>query len=321
MASPVDALPTEAVAAFVEVARQGSLRRAGETLLLSEQGVRSRLLSLEQHLGVELYRKQRGRRRTTPLTPQGRKFLPHAIAYLHQAEQLARFFHTTDAPRAIHVVASQYLIAYVLIDAVRRFHAAYPTLRVRLSARSEAEIEQTLRDDPEIAFGVAAPYEASPDLEYRHLFSMPWSVIAPPGHPVLKRRTLQLIDVVQYPLIFFERGSTGRQHVAEALRLQNLSADVELEATNTDLIVRMVEAQLGIAIVPLLPSGVVTRGRQVTARSLGEQVRPIQSGILRRRGDPLSTEADAFLRFIEAKWRRSSVPSNEKTRERDSRVS
>lgn len=297
-------LSCDQVAAFVELSRQGSLRAAAESLFITEQGVRNRLIALEEHLGAELYRKQRGRRRSTPLTPQGKKFLPQALAFLQQAEQLSALFQTGGAPREIHVVASQYLIAYVLIDAVRRFHEAYPNIRVRISARSEAEIEQTLRDDPEIAFGVAAPYEASPELEYRHLFSMNWSVIAPPGHAVLRKRAVTLDDVVAFPLIFFERGSTGRQHVAEALRKRNLAAEIELEATNTDLIVRMVEAHLGIAIVPLLPGGAVTQGRVVAARSLGDQVRAIQSGILRRRGESLLPEAEAFLKFIEAKWKK-----------------
>jgi DNA-binding transcriptional LysR family regulator len=301
---PTPSLSSDQVAAFVELSRHGSLRKAAEALFITEQGVRNRLLTLEEHLGVQLYRKQRGRRRSTPLTGDGKKFLPHALTFLQQAEHLATLFHTSDAPREIHVVASQYLIAYVLIDAVRKFHEAFPNIRVRLSARNEADIEQTLRDDPEIAFGVAAPYEASPELEYRHLFSMTWSVIAPPRHPVLRGKPVMLDDVVRYPLIFFERGSTGRQHVAEALRQRNLAADVELEATNTDLIVRMVEAHLGIAVVPLLPSGAVTKGRVVSARSLGDQVRPIQSGILRRRGDAPSPEADAFLNFIEAKWKK-----------------
>ena len=307
MPPPIASLSPDQVAAFVELSRQGSLRKAAEALFITEQGVRNRLLTLEEQLGVELYRKQRGRRRTTPLTTLGKKFLPHALAFLQQAEQLATLFHTSDAPREIHVVASQYLIAYVLIDAVRRFHEAYPNIRVRLSARSEAEIEQTLRDDPEIAFGVAAPYEASPELEYRHLFAMNWSVIAPPKHPVLRCRPVTLADVVRYPLIFFERGSTGRQHVAEALRQRNLAADVELEATNTDLIVRMVEAHLGIAIVPLLPSGAVTKGRIVAARSLGDQVSPIQSGILCRRGDSPPAEAEAFLKFIQARWKQGTA--------------
>jgi DNA-binding transcriptional LysR family regulator len=72
--SSLPSLSTDQVAAFVQLARQGSLRAASETLFISEQGLRSRLLALEGRLGVELYRKSRGLRRRTPLTEQGRLF-------------------------------------------------------------------------------------------------------------------------------------------------------------------------------------------------------------------------------------------------------
>src|SRR6187549_2882536 len=186
MPEPTPSLSSDQVAAFVELSRHGSLRKAAEALFITEQGVRNRLLTLEEHLGVQLYRKQRGRRRATPLTGDGKKFLPHALAFLQQAEHLATLFHTSDAPREIHVVASQYLIAYVLIDAVRRFHEAFPNIRVRLSARTEQQIEEALLHDPDIAIGVAAPYESAPELTYRHLFSMPWSLITPPRHRFAK---------------------------------------------------------------------------------------------------------------------------------------
>ena len=298
---PTQSLPslsTDQIAAFVELARQGSLRTAAEALFITEQGARSRLIALEERLGVELYRKSRGMRRATPLTAQGKRFLPHAIAFLERAKELHDLFLAEEASQEVDVVASQYLIAYSLIDVVRRFHAEYPQIHVRLSARTELEIEEALRDSLEFSFGVAAPYESSPDLEYHHLFAMDWSVIAPPGHPLMKRRTLRLANLQNQPLIFYERGSTGRQHVVEAFQHHGLVPHVELEATNTDLIVRMVEAGLGIGIVPLHESGEVTRGRRVEARSLGKQVRPIFSGVLLRRGEPVSRAAATFLRFI-----------------------
>ena len=52
MVSAVPSLSTDQVAAFVELARQGSLRAAAEKLFISEQGLRSRLLALEQRLGT-----------------------------------------------------------------------------------------------------------------------------------------------------------------------------------------------------------------------------------------------------------------------------
>lgn len=295
---PFLSLSTDQVAAFVELSRQGTLRGAASVLHISEQGVRNRLLSLEQRLKVQLYRKQRGTRRVQPLTEEGRRLLPHAIAFLERARQLGEVFNAADEPHEIHVAATQYLILYVLIDAVRRFHANYPTIRVRLSNLTEQEIETALLRDPDIALGVAAPYESSPELEYRHLFSMDWSLIAPPRHPLLRKKTLELADLMDLPLILFERGSTGRQHVMDAFHGAGLSPRVEMETTNTEIIVRMVEAGLGMSIVPLLSSGAVTRGHRVGCRSLGERIRPIYSGILLRRGERLSRASQAFLDFL-----------------------
>ncbi|HZN34766.1 MAG TPA: LysR family transcriptional regulator [Pirellulaceae bacterium] len=295
---PLPSLSTDQVAAFVQLARLGSLRAAAETLFITEQGLRSRLLALEGRLGVELYRKARGLRRRTPLTPQGQQFLPHAEAFLDRAAHLCGMFRETEEQQEVQVVASQYLIAYLLIDTVRRFHRMFPQIHVRLSARTEHEIEETLLESLEFSFGVAAPYESSPELTYRHLFSMHWSLIAPPRHPLAQKRSLRLADVVPHPLIMFERGSTGRQHVAEAFQRLGLSPHVELEATTTDLIVRMVEAGLGVAIVPLHPSGAVTRGRKVAIQGLGKQVRPIDSGVLLRRNEQLPPAAEKLLDFL-----------------------
>src|SRR6266571_5314840 len=229
---------------------------------------------------------------------QGRLFLPHALAFLERARELAECLNTQSGPQEIHVAATQYLILYVLVDAVRRFHAAFPQIRVRLSNHTEQEIEQVLLTDPDLALGVAAPYESSLGLDYQHLFSLEWFLIAPPRHPLLRKRSLRLHDLVDLPLILFERGSTGRTHVIDAFHGEGLSPRVEMETTNTEIIVRMVEAGLGLSVVPLMPSGVVTRGHRVGVRSLAGQIRPIHSGILTRRNEELSPAGQAFVDFV-----------------------
>src|SRR5688500_7375368 len=95
----VPALSTDQMLALVELARQGSLRAAAEVLHLSEQGVRNRLIALEARLGVELYRKRRGIRRTMPLTEDGQRLLPHAMAFLEQAGNLTELFGESQGPR------------------------------------------------------------------------------------------------------------------------------------------------------------------------------------------------------------------------------
>ena len=79
-------LSTDQVAAFVELSRVGQIRAAANALGITEQGVRNRLIALETQLGIELYRKVRGPRLSAVLTPHGRRFLPHALAYVADRE-------------------------------------------------------------------------------------------------------------------------------------------------------------------------------------------------------------------------------------------
>lgn len=301
---------TDQLAAFLELAKQGSLRKAAAALRLSEQGLRNRVLALEERLGAQLYRKQRGLRRTTALTELGRQFQPKAAAFLDQARLLLEPFELGFGVQEVHVLASQYLTYYVLIEVVRSFQRAFPKIRVQLSTRTEAEIEAGLLQDPNVSMGIAAPDEPASGLEYRHLFSMRWSLITPPGHRLLARKQIAFEDLASEPLICFEQGSTGRQHVMDAFRRRQLFPRIEMEVTNTQIMVRMVEAGLGVAIVPLLPTGEVTRGRRLGIRPLGTWITPIRSGILLRQGEILSAGAEQFGRFVQEKCRHYSGPAS-----------
>jgi DNA-binding transcriptional LysR family regulator len=299
-----DALPhlsTDQVAAFVEVSRHGQIRQAAAMLGITEQGLRNRLLALEAQLGVELYRKARGPRRSTVLTDAGRRFLPHAVAFLERARELYKAFDIDTGQQEIRVAASQYLIRYVLIDVLKRFATVEPDIHVRVSTMTEREVEQALLGDSEVSLGLAAPYESSPELEYLELFAMTWSLIVPPGHRLHSKRRVTLTDLDDQPLILYERGSTGRQHVLDAFHERGLSPRVALETTSTETIVSMVEAGLGISVVPLLPTGAVTRGRRVAVRPVAAAIRPIHSGVLWRRREKLSRAASRLLEFTQAR--------------------
>lgn len=291
-------LSTDQVLAFVELARTGSIRLAAAALNLSEEGLRSRLLTLEERVGRELYHKARGRRDATALTHAGRLFLEKARRFIEQANELLLSHEPGAAPREILVLSSQYLAYYLLIDVVRSFQQRFPHVAVRLATRTEEQIREQMLASTVPALGLCAPSELPAALAYHHWFAMGWHFIAPQGHPLLRRAELQLEDLVHEPLIMFEPGSTGRQHVLEAFYRRELAPTVAMEATTTQLMVRMVEAGLGVAIVPLLPSGAVTRGTTVGSVALDEQIRPIESGVFVRADAPLDEAARALLDHV-----------------------
>jgi len=284
------------VLAFVALARAGSLHAAAAELHLSDEGLRSRLLTLEQRLRTPLYRKARGRR--GEVEREGQAFLPKARRFIEQAQALTDALAPAPAPREVGVAASHYLTYYLLIDAVRAFRREFPEISVRLRTRTERQIVADLGEDATLALGICAPQDYPSGLAFLPWFTMGWYFIAAAGHPLLRRAALGLADVADEPLIMFEPGSTGREHVLEAFYRCELTPRIAMEATTTQIIVRMVEAGLGTAIVPLLPSGAVTRGFDVGAVPLGESIRPIGSGILCRPDWRDDAGVRAFVDFV-----------------------
>ena len=63
------------VEGFIEVARQGNMRRAAFALSIGQPALTARLQALEEELGTALFRRTHS---GMVLTPAGRAFLPHA---------------------------------------------------------------------------------------------------------------------------------------------------------------------------------------------------------------------------------------------------
>jgi DNA-binding transcriptional LysR family regulator len=298
MARILPPISSDQVRAFVELTRAGNLRLAASALHLSEEGVRSRLVALEHRLGVTLYEKQRGRRARVHLTYAGQIFAAKALQFLDNLHDLTQLFDRSSGVRELQVVASQFLAQYLLIDIVRAYHELNPDSRINMLTRNEQQISVALTEDPKLALGICAPLEYPPEFVFQPWFSMPWSFIAPADHPMAAQTHVTLEDLVREPLIMFEAGSTGRQHIMESFYSRGLTPRVAMEATSTQLIVRMVEARIGTAIVPLLRSGIVTHGIDVRAIPLGEQVRPITSGVLHRREAQQDAGMQRFAKFV-----------------------
>lgn len=291
-------ISSDQVRAFVELMRTGNLRLAASALHLSEEGVRSRLVALEHRLGVTLYEKQRGRRARVRLTGAGQIFATKAAKFLDNLQDLTHLFDRSGGVRELQVVASQFLSQYLLIDIVRAYHELNPDSRINILTRNEQQISVAIAEDTKLALGICAPLEYPPEFVFQPWFSMVWSFIAPADHPLHRQTQVALEDLVGEPLIMFEAGSTGRQHIMESFYSRSLTPRVAMEATSTQLIVRMVEARIGTAIVPLLRSGIVTRDIDVREISLGDQIPPITSGILYRRESQQDTEMQRFANFV-----------------------
>jgi DNA-binding transcriptional LysR family regulator len=290
MSRALPSLSTEQIAAFVELARLGSLHRAAQSMHLSDEGLRARILSLENALGAALYEKARGRRGDVNLTAAGRKFLQKAVRFLEQAHELVGLFDPRPAAaREIQLLGSHYLMAYVLTEAVREFRAHYPEFLLRLSTRAESQIFGLLLGEAHCAIGACTPTDFPRGLTFHPWRNVGWSVALPRAHPRACAKSIGLAEIAGEPLIAFERNSAGRLHVLETFFALGIEPHIALEATSTPLMLSMVDAGLGIAIVPTPSTPTPLRGLDVVTIPITDPIRPIETGLYLRSewdGDP-----------------------------------
>jgi len=282
MSRRVPPLSTEQVAAFVELARLGSLHLAAESLHLSNEGLRGRVLALEEALGANLYEKERGRRGAVELTASGRRFLQKATRFLDQAHELTTLFEPRAEVKEIQLLASHYLMAYVLVEVVRDFRSAHPEYLLRLSTRAESQIFGLLLAEAHCAIGACTPTDFPRGLHYHPWRNVGWSLAVPRAHRLARAKAIHLDQIAQEPLIVFERGSAGRLHVLETFFALGIEPVLRMEATSTPLMLSMVDAGLGLAVIPTPSTPAPLRGLDVAVVPINDPIRPIETGLFLR---------------------------------------
>jgi DNA-binding transcriptional LysR family regulator len=236
------------VEGFVEVARRGNLSRAAEALYLTQPALTARLRTLEEELGAPLF--VRGRRGMT-LTDTGRAFLPYAeraLASLRDGSVLVGEL-VQGGTGELALGAAPAVSTYVLPSLLVRFAARYP--RVRLVVRtghSEEILEMAIRG--EIAVGLTREIR-HPLIESRPLYDDELVLVTDPEHPLAAARSVGPDRLREARLILFDRTSSYYELTNALFREAGVVPSGVMELDNIDAAKQMVEAGLGIALLPL----------------------------------------------------------------------
>lgn len=124
--------------AFVAVAEFLNMRRASETLNLSQPAVSAAINALEQRSCVRLFHRIGGR---LELTEAGHAFLPEAQLTLQRAQSAQRILSDLSGLQAgtLHFFASQTVATYWLPQHMAKFAAAHPAVKLSLEVGNTAQ--------------------------------------------------------------------------------------------------------------------------------------------------------------------------------------
>jgi DNA-binding transcriptional LysR family regulator len=232
---------------FIEIARLGTMRRAADSLSISQPALTARLQALEEELGVALFRRTHT---GMLLTPGGRAFLPHAdraIEAIQSGVSLIRELeHGVIGELALAVAPA--VSAYILPEILVRFTAMYPDVRLRVrTGHSEEIVDLVVRGEVELGI-VRQLHDAR--VRSRPLYEDELMLIAPPDHPFAKAGSIDVSEVSRAQLILFDRTSSYYELTNALFRVAGVVPRGITEVDNIEAAKRMVERGLGVALLP-----------------------------------------------------------------------
>ncbi|TDD68483.1 LysR family transcriptional regulator [Jiangella aurantiaca] len=183
------------LAYFVAVADEGGFARAAEALHVGQPAVSQQLRRLERELGVVLFERTTRRVR---LTAEGDRLLPEARAVLAAAERTRRLAADLADAGSLRLGTSpapgQRLPAFLAAVASRA-----PELRVQLSTVKLADRLESVRSGV-LDAALVRDVTNAPGLELLALWSDPFVVALPAGHPLAAHETLELHELGGLPV-------------------------------------------------------------------------------------------------------------------------
>jgi len=285
------------IEAFVAVATYGSFAKAATSLFLTQPSVSARVQGLETELGQRLFdRTGRGVR----LTRAGGVFLPIAERLLKTVAEGRQALEAAQSSEGglVTIAAALSVSTYLLPEIVKGFRDEHPAARVSIrSGHSRDVLRMVLDDEAEIGLARGLTHAAVHTVRLGHDEII---LVAPPTHPFARHGRVRLADVARQPLILFDKGSSDWVLITGFFRRGGLLPNVVLELEGIEAAKKMVEKDIGIAMLPQLAVRQELRARSLVhvgimdARPLARHV-----DLVYRRDRTLSEIARAFRHHVQ----------------------
>lgn len=278
---------------FCRVAEHRSISTAARESDLTQSAVSQAIGNLEDSLGAKLLDRSK---RPLALTPAGETYLRGVREIMRrygelagQVQAISRQLGGVVRVGVIYSIGLSYMP-----DAKQAFEDQHRGVRVeaKYGTSSEKVTEQVL--DGSVDFGLVSFPKTTKTLGAIKWQSEPMRLVCSSDHPLANHTEIEAQMLQGIEMVAFERGLVLRRAIDACLKKAGISVLTESEFDNADSMVRSIQANRGIGIVPEAAVRRETANgtlRVIACREL-QMVRPL--GIIYRRGSKLSTAAIEF---------------------------
>ncbi|MRT24969.1 LysR family transcriptional regulator [Enterobacteriaceae bacterium RIT697] len=281
---------------FIIAADTGSLTKAAASANITLSAVSKRIAEMERNLNCQLFiRLPRG----MELTAAGHGLLRHARALLESVNSMASELndYARGAIGHVRIAANVSAVIQFLPEDLARFFHQNRGIRIHLEeALSETVIESV--DSGRVDIGIFAD-----NVDATTLKTYPWRqdrlvLLLPVNHPLAVHKELAFAETLSWDYVALNQGSSLLRRITDAAVSAGHILKVSIQVTSFDAVCRMIQAGLGIGILPIGAITPALLGTSLKAVDLSDEWahRTLRLGIHARKG--LQPESDKLLQFL-----------------------
>jgi LysR family hydrogen peroxide-inducible transcriptional activator len=234
----------------VAVARTGNFSRAAEQCRVAQPSLSQQIMKLEEELGERLFDRMK---REAKLTAHGETFLRRAVKILEEVDAAKR--EASDAQSLLRgtltIGVLPTIAPYLLPDVLARFTEKFPGVELVVQEDTTARLLK-LAHAYEIDFALVSQPINDDRLEVRELFTEELLLALPPGHPLTRRRTVNLADLTQERLIVMKEGHCLGDQVLGFCERHDRKPKISFRSAQLETIQSLVNSGLGLSLIPAM---------------------------------------------------------------------
>jgi len=241
-------LETKQLLIFRTIVELGSFTRAGVRLGMSQPAISQQVRALEQQVGVPLLLR---RTKFARPTPGGEVLLQYARQILGKVDEVERALAAVadGDTGVVRVAAGGAACQYLLPSVLREFRARFPRVEIQVSAgHTTRTVERLQHGDADLGL-VTLPVHAE-SMRVTTVGRDELMVIVPPDHPWSSRRRVMPTDLAEQPIVLYERQSRATDLILRALLADGVFARIAMEIDHLGAAKEMVQAGLGVSMLP-----------------------------------------------------------------------
>ena len=258
----------DSLALFVRAGELRSLTKAAEASHIGLAAASRRIALLEHRFRTPLLeRSSRG----VELTPAGMALLPRAKALLVELNQMQAEMrdHADGRKGALRILANTSVMTETLPDDIAGFGRDNPDVRLLLQERWSTEIVRGI-NGAEADVGIIVEGASTEGLETIVYGTDRLAVVMPADHPLARRPQMQFVDVLDDDLIALESSSAMMRLLTEQAVIAERTLHLRAEVRSFEAVCRMVQAGLGLGLLPYQAASVLGKGLGLSVRPLTE---------------------------------------------------